>query len=171
MLFLGNLVSMAGCILMVAIGFVRKKERVIALQCFQFGILGLSNLILGATSGFISGMVSVARNLIFPRVKGGLGLKLLFISIQVFLTLLVGVEGIVSLLPLFAGVLFTWFIDARSDAQLKAVIIAAQILWAIYDFSYRNYVAFTFDLLTVASNAFGLLLLKREGMLSWKQPV
>jgi hypothetical protein len=170
-LFFGNLVSMVGCILMVAIGFVRKKERVITLQCFQFGILGLSNLILGATSGFISGMVSVARNLIFPRVKGGLWLKLLFILIQVGLTLLVGVEGFISLLPLFAGVLFTWFMDARSDVQIKVVIIGAQILWAMHDLSYRNYVAFTFDLLTIASNAFGILLLKREGMLSWKQPV
>lgn len=173
MLLIGNLVSMVGCILMVAIGFVRNKERVLTLQCFQFGILGLSNLILGAVSGFISGMVSVARNLIFPRVKGGLWLKLLFVNIQLIFTLLAGVDGVISLLPLLAGVLFTWCMDVRSDAQLKIVIIAAQILWAIHDYAYRNYVAFTFDLLTIASNAFGILLLKREGMLFLKeeQPV
>ena len=170
MLVFGNLVSMAGCIMMVAIGFVRKKERVLALQCFQFGILGLSNLILGATSGFVSGMVSVVRNLIFPRVKGGVRMKLLFINIQVVLTLLAGVDGPVSLLPLAAGVLFTWFMDARSDIQMKAVIIAAQILWAIHDLYYRNYVAFAFDLLTITSNALGILLLKRERMFSRKQP-
>jgi hypothetical protein len=165
MLIFGNLVSMAGCILMVAIGFVRRKERVITLQCFQFGLLGLSNLILGATSGFISGMVSVARNLIFPRVRGGLWLKLLFVNVQVLLTILAGVDGPVSLLPLIAGVLFTWFMDARSDVQLKAVIIAAQILRAIHDFSYRNYVAFFFDLLTIGSNGFAIVLLARSGEL------
>ena len=169
MLILGNLVSMAGCILMVAIGFVRKKERVITLQCFQFSLLGLANLILGATSGFVSGLVSVARNLIFPRSKGGLWLKLLFINIQVLLTIFMGMDGPISLLPLLAGVLFTWFIDTKSDAQLKLVIIAAQIFWGVYDAYYRNYVAFTFDLLTIGSNVLGLVLLAKAGELRWKE--
>jgi len=169
MLVFGNLVSMVGCILMVAIGFVRKKERVLTLQCFQFGILGLSNLILGGISGFISGMVSVLRNLIFPRMKGGLWLKLVFINVQLILTLLAGLDGPVSLLPLFAGVLFTWFIDADSDAQLKLVIITAQVLWAVYDLSYRNYVAFTFDILTILTNLLSLVLLLRAGEY-WQKP-
>lgn len=168
MILFGNLVSLVGCILMVAIGFVRKKERILTLQCFQFGLLGLSNLILGATSGFISGLVSIARNLICPRVKGGLWLKLLFINLQVLLTILVGVDGPVSLLPLVAGVLFTWFMDTGSDVQLKAVIIGAQLLWAVYDFAYRNYVAFFFDILTILSNAAGILLLARAGELRRK---
>lgn len=161
MLFIGNLVSMAGCVLMVLIGFVRKKERVLALQCVQFGILGIANLILGATSGFISGVVSVARNLIFPRVKGGWRLKLLFIVLQAVLTLMAGWAGPISLLPLTAGILFTWFIDTRSDLQLKAVIIAAQLLWACYDLYYRNYVSFTFDILTILTNLIAILVMLR----------
>ena len=162
MLLFGNLVSLAGCVLMVAIGFVRKKERVLTLQCFQFGLLGAANLILGATSGFVSGMVSIARNLIFPRVGGGLWLKLIFMNAQLVLTVLAGMDGPLSLLPLFAGVLFTWFIDVRSDVQLKAVIIGAQLLWAVYDLCYRNYVAFIFDILTICSNLLGLAMLVRE---------
>ncbi len=162
MLFFGNLVSMVGCVLMVAIGFVRKKERILALQCVQFGILGLGNLILGAYSGFISGMVSVLRNLIFPWVNGGLGLKLVFIAAQVVLTTMAGWAGIISLLPLCAGILFTWFIDTKSDMQLKAVIIVGQVLWGIYDFHYRNLVAFSFDLLTIVTNFIAVILLKRD---------
>lgn len=162
MVILGNFVSMLGCVLMVAIGFVRKKERILTLQCFQFGLLGLGNLILGAVSGFISGMVSIARNLIFPRVGGGVGLKLVFIAVQVVLTLLAGWAGPISLLPLGAGILFTWFIDTKSDAQLKQVIILAQVLWGIYDFHYRNFVSFSFDILTILSNLLGLFLLGRE---------
>lgn len=159
MLFFGNLMSMVGCVLMVLIGFVRKKERVIWLQCFQFGFLGAGNLILGAASGFISGVVSILRNLIFPKVKGGIKLKILFIGIQLALTLLAGWAGPISLLPLGAGILFTWFIDTGSDVQLKLAIIAAQMMWAVYDFYYCNYVAFTFDILTVLSNLAGIVLL------------
>ena len=162
MLLLGNLVSMAGCLLMVAIGFVRKKERVIGLQCFQFAFLAAGNLILGAFSGFISGVVSILRNLIFPRVGGGLLWKLLFIAVQVALTFAAGWAGPISLLPLAAGILFTWFLDTRSDAQLKWVIITAQVLWAFYDAYYRNLVAFSFDILTILSNLMGIVMLKKE---------
>ncbi|MBE6923507.1 MAG: YgjV family protein [Ruminococcaceae bacterium] len=164
MLFFGNLISMVGCVLMVLIGFVRKKERVITLQCFQFGFLAAGNLILGAVSGFISGVVSILRNLIFPRVKGGLWLKLVFIALQVVFTVLAGWAGPISLLPLFAGILFTWFIDTKSDIQLKWVIIIAQVMWGFYDFYYRNFVAFTFDVLTILSNLMGICALKKNGI-------
>ena len=162
MLFFGNLISMVGCVLMVLIGFVRKKERVITLQCFQFGFLAAGNLILGAVSGFISGVVSILRNLIFPRVKGGLWLKLVFIALQVVFTALAGWAGPISLLPLFAGILFTWFIDTKSDVQLKWVIIIAQVMWGCYDFYYRNFVAFTFDVLTIISNFAAIIIISRE---------
>ena len=162
MLLFGNLMSMIGCVLMVLIGFVRKKERVLRLQCFQFGFLAAGNLILGAVSGFISGVISILRNLIFPKVKNFLGMKLLFVALQLVLTVFAGWAGPISLLPLAAGILFTWFIDTKSDAQLKAVIIAAQVLWAVYDFYYRNFVAFTFDVLTIISNSVAIWLL-------WKQ--
>ena len=163
MWFVGNLVSMVGCVVMVLIGFVGKKERVISLQCVQFGFLAAGNLLLGAVSGFISGVVSILRNLVFPRVRGGVWLKGIFIAVQVVLTVLAGWAGPISLLPLLAGILFTWFIDAKSDVQLKAVIIAAQIMWAVYDFNYHNFVAFSFDILTILSNAAGIVMLKRTG--------
>lgn len=163
MLVLGNLMSLVGCVVMVLIGFVRKKEKVIVLQCFQFAFLGTANLILGAFSGFISGILSVLRNLIFPRVKGGVWLKLIFIGLQLVLTVLAGWAGPISLLPLGAGILFTWFIDTKSDVQLKAVIIAAQVLWACYDYYYSNFVSFTFDILTILTNLLAILAILREG--------
>ena len=163
MLLIGNVVSMLGCALMVAIGFVRRKERVLRLQCIQFGFLALGNLLLGAYSGFVSGVVSILRNLIFPSIGGGLGWKLLFIAVQVLLTFLAGWAGPISLLPLLSGVLFTWFIDTKSDLQLKRVIIAAQVLWVVYDCYYRNFVACTFDILTILSNLMGIYTLKKNG--------
>lgn len=162
MLLLGNLVSLIGCVLMVLIGFVRNRDRVISLQCFQFGLLAAGNMILGATSGFISGLISILRNLVFPRVKGGLWLKLLFMNAQLLLTLLAGWAGPISLLPLFAGVLFTWFIDTKSDVQLKTVIILAQLLWAVYDLWYGNYVTFVFDIMTIISNAAAIFAMGRS---------
>ena len=168
MIMLGNLMSLVGCSLMVLIGFVRRRERVLTLQCFQFGFLAASNLLLGATSGFISGVVSILRNLVFPRVGGSVWLKLVFIAIQAVMTLMAGWAGPVSLLPLAAGVLFTWFIDTRSAVQLKLAIVAAQVLWGIYDLYYGNYVAFFFDVMTIVTNLISVAQLSREDPLLGK---
>ena len=162
MWLLGNVLSLIGCSLMVCIGFIRRKERVLACQCVQFGFLAAGNLILGAYSGGISGIVSILRNLVFTRRGGGTLLKLGFIAVQILLTLLAGWAGAISLLPLTAGILFTWFIDTRSDARLKLVIVATQVLWGIYDLHYHNYVAFTFDILTIGANGFSLIALLRK---------
>ena len=162
MWLLGNVLSLIGCSLMVCIGFIRRKERVLACQCVQFGFLAAGNLILGAYSGGISGIVSILRNLVFTRRGGGTLLKLGFIAVQILLTLLAGWAGAISLLPLTAGILFTWFIDTRSDARLKLVIVATLVLWGIYDLHYQNYVAFTFDILTIGTNGFSLIALLRK---------
>ena len=79
------------------------------------------------------------------------------------LTFMTGWPGILGCLPLVSGILLTWFIDTQSEAAFKTVIIAAQITWVIYDWSYRNYVAFAFDLFTIASNLIGICMIRRKG--------
>lgn len=159
---LGNFISLMGCLLMVVIGFLRKKSHILTAQCFQFGLLGLANLILGATSGFISGVVGITRNLVFSRVKSTLFLKILFIAIQVALSLPFVGNGLVDFLPIFAAVLFTWCIDTRSEVVLKVCIIAAQVFWMIFDLYYRNFTAMAFDIFTILSNLYGIFLVKKH---------
>lgn len=101
MFLLDNLAALVGCVIMVAIGFIKKKERIVLAQCLQFGFLGLGNLLLGATAGFISGIVSVTRNLVFYKVKGTTGLKLIFIAAQIVLTLLTWNGSLYECLPIF----------------------------------------------------------------------
>lgn len=159
---IGNLLSMAGCTLMVLIGFVRHKERILWLQCVQFGILATANLVLGAVTGAISGVVGVVRNLVFTRVASSRGWKLLFLVIQAVLALGAKPQGLVDWLPILSGSLFTWYIDLKSETGFKAVIIAAQAMWLVYDLAYRNYVSASFDVLTILSNLAGIVLLRRK---------
>lgn len=160
-LLLGNLAAFAGCMIMVAIGFVRKKEKILAAQCVQFGFLALGNLILGATAGFISGVVSIVRNLIFTRTKGTTALKLGFIAVQLLLTAFTWKGQMIECIPVLATVLFTWFLDTKSDVLFKLVIITGQAMWACYDWYYLNIVAFAFDLLTIGSNLVGLWMIRK----------
>jgi hypothetical protein len=162
MIILGNAVSMIGCMVMVLIGFLRKKEQILMAQCVQFGFLSAGNLILGGMTGFISGVVSIARNLVFAFTGGSLGWKIGFIILQTMLTFLPGWPGLLGCLPLISGVILTWFLDAKSDVQFKLAIIVAQVTWVIYDWSYRNYVAFAFDIFTILSNLSSMLMIYRN---------
>lgn len=162
MVLLGNILSFVGCALMVIIGFVKKKKHMMTAQCFQFGFLALGNLALGAKAGFISGVVNVVRNLVFFRVDQTVWLKIGFIAVQGVLTAFTARGGMIEWLPWMASVVFIWFLDTKSAAKFKASIMAGQALWMIYDWNYRNFVSFTFDILTILSNLAGILMLRRE---------
>ncbi len=159
---LGNVISFVGCLLMVAIGFLRKKEQILSVQCLQFAVMGAGNLVLGALSGTISNAVSILRNLVFARCRITVGLKVLFIVIQAGLSLGALSQGWLEWLPLLAAAIFTWFLDTKSEVTLKTVIIGTSCMWLIYDFFHWNYVAMAFDILTVCSNVIGIWMVKKE---------
>lgn len=162
MLLLGNIAAFIGCILMVGIGLIKKKEHILTAQCFQFAFMGLGNLALGATAGVISNAVSIVRNLVFARVKNTTMLKVVFIAVQAVLTLLAGGTALIEWLPVTAVVVYTWCLDIKSDVGFKLVILGTQVLWTVYDLHYRNYVAFTFDILTMISTVIGIFRIKQE---------
>lgn len=156
---IGNIISFAGCTLMVIIGLIKEKRRILYTQCVQFTLQSAANLILGGTSGFIANIVSIIRNLVFSKWKSTLWLKIAFIALQLLLALSTLGEGAAALLPIASTVLFTWFIDTKSEVTLKIVIISTQILWLIYDFIHLNYVAVCFDCFTMVSNFIGILMI------------
>jgi len=162
-LVIANMVAMIGCVLMVAVGFLQKKRQILLVQCVQFGILATGNLLLGAMTGFVSGLVSIARNMVFLKWENTRLMKISFVAVQLVLSLSVGIKDSVDWLPVLSAVLFTWFLDVKSEVRLKLVIIAAQSMWLVYDFVYLNYVTCAFDAMTIMSNAIGIGMIMRAG--------
>lgn len=161
-IILGNAVSLLGAGIMVLIGFIKSKEKILAAQCLQFAVLAAGNLILGGVSGFIANLVSLVRNLICFKRPLGTVLKLVFIAIQIVLGVVSGIDGLISWLPIITGCVFTWFIDLKDPIKFKTLIIGCQIAWMFYGISIRNYVSFTFDLFTVLTNLYGIWKIKAE---------
>ena len=159
---LGNLLSMAGCSLMVYIGFVEKKDRILWLQCIQFGILAAANVVLGAFTGAVSGIVGIVRNLVFTRVQSSAPWKIFFLVVQAALALRADPRGFLDWLPILSGSLFTWFIDLKSEIGFKWMIIAAQSMWLVYDLCYSNYVSAAFDVFTMLSNLIGIVMIRKK---------
>jgi len=162
LLLIGNAISMIGCLIMVAIGLLKKKSHILIAQCVQCLFMGVGNLTLGGVSGFICNIVTIIRNLVFIRFKNTAFLKLFFILLQLLLSLGSLDAGIISWLPLIAAGLFTWCMDTRSEARLKICILCTQVMWLIYDLHYLNYVASAFDVMTMVSNCIGLYLVCRK---------
>ncbi len=159
LILIGNLISFLGCLLMVSIGFLRKKNQILGVQCLQFSLMGISNFLLGGISGTISNLVSIVRNLVFFKVKVTVPLKITFIVLQILLSLGALKEAPLEWLPVLAAGAFTWFLDVKSEITLKIVMIGAFFLWVVYDLCHQNYVAMTFDVLSIFSNAAGIWML------------
>lgn len=157
-LLIGNAISMIGCLIMVAIGFLKKKTHILIAQSVQCCFMGFGNLILGGVSGFICNIVTILRNLVFVKYPVTAKLKITFIGLQLLLSLGSMSLNVITWLPLLSASLFTWFLDTASAAKLKIVILCTQVMWLIYDLYYRNYVAAAFDIMTMCSNLIGLFM-------------
>lgn len=158
---IGNLFSLIGCSLMVLSGLIKEKKNILTVQCIQFTFMGLANLTLGAFSGLIANIISLARNVVFTKRDTSFILKIIFILLQVILSIKKEMLW-VDWLPVIACVTFTWIIDTPSEITLKKVTLFCLICWVIYDFSYLNYVGFSFDLFSIASNIIGIWMIKKE---------
>ena len=61
-IILGNIVSLMGCTVMVLIGFIKNKDRYIAMQTLQFGLNAVSHLLLGGIGGAIASCKRFAQH-------------------------------------------------------------------------------------------------------------
>lgn len=158
---LGNIVALIGAALMVSTGFLKTKKQILAAQCFQYGVLSASNAILGAFTGITANVVGIARNLFCMKREFTVPWKLAFIAAQLALLFAFNADGWLGLLPAAATCVYTWFLDLKDERKLKLVIILTVLCWAVYDFLFRNYVTFAFDLGTVVSNTVGIITLRK----------
>jgi len=162
MLLLGNILSFAGCLLMVAAGFIKKKDRVLLIQCVQFTLMGSGHLCLGASSGVVANIVSILRNLTFVKFKGTIWLKIFFVVLQFVMTLYTGLGEPISWIPLIAAVVYTWFLDLCGPIGFKVLNIGCQVLWCIYDLYFMNFAGFAFDVLSMITNFWGIVLIRKS---------
>ncbi len=161
-LLIGNAISMIGCLIMVGIGLLKKKNQILIAQSVQCLFMGVGNLMLGGVSGFICNIVTIIRNLVFVKFRNTAFLKIFFIALQFVLSIGTFQNGFISWLPLIAAAIFTWCMDTRSAAKLKICILCTQVMWLTYDLYYCNYVASAFDVMTFISNVIGLYMVCKK---------
>lgn len=160
--FIGNAVTFIGAIVMVLMGLIKTKRNFLIAQCVQCAIMGVGNLILGGVTGFVTNLVTITRNLFSIKKEIKTVHKLIFIAIQLLFGAIWNNLGLIGWMPVFAGCIFTWFLDIKSDLGLKLIVIVTQMLWIIFDVSIQNYVSVTMDIFSLISNTIGIIMIKRS---------
>lgn len=153
---IGNIISLIGALFIVAIGVIKSKKNILIAQCFQCTFIAVGNLFLGGFSGFITNVVNIIRNLYSFRFPFNTPAKIVFIIIQFALGLKFNNLGLIGFLPILAAVIFTWFMDTKSDKVMKVVVISTTLMWTIYDFTILNFTAFAFDIASLITNGIGM---------------
>ena len=161
-ILIANIFGFVGASLMAGIGLLKKKQQLLLVQCVQFLIMGIANLLLGGITGFISNIASIARNLFCLKWEYTTLWKIVFIVVHILLSAGANNLGLLGWFPVVSAVLFTWFLDLKNEVHLKIVIIIAQMLWIFYDFNLKNYVTFVFGIITVISNLLGIWMILRD---------
>ncbi len=159
---LGNIVALSGALCMVLAGLLKTRKKILLLQCAQFGLLGASNMILGAYTAVTSNVIGITRNIFCIHREFTLPWKLGCIVLQVALVLIFNDSGWIGLLPAVATCAFTWYLDSGSEITLKIVLILTTVCWLVYDIYFRNYVTAALDLATIVTNIIGIGAIRQE---------
>lgn len=161
-ILIGNIISFIGCAIMVATGLIKTKKKILIAQNAQYLIQGIANLILGGVTGFVSNLISMARNIYCLKFEFNIWAKIAFIVAQFIFTALTNTMGLAGWLPFIAATIFTLSLDTKDEKILKLTIIACEFCWIIFDLILKNYTAFAFDIFTIISTIVGIIMLIKK---------
>ncbi len=159
---IANILTLCGSLILTASGLIKNKKRFLTVQCLMCGLFTAGNLLLGGYTGAIVNTVNMARNLLGAKNKYTKSVKTGFVILQIALTVIIGTDSLIMWLPVIGNVIFTWIMDTENMVLLKSVSGGAQLLWAIYDFTIRNYSGVPFDLAAAVTSAIAVIQLCRE---------
>lgn len=148
--------------MMMLIGFIKDKNKILMAQCGQFVLMGISHYLLGGMGGVIATVVSILRNLVFFKFKTSVPLKIFFIGLSVVLSLGTVTLNPITWFPILATCLFTWVIDSEDIVKFKTVIIITMVMWLVYDAVHLNFIAAAFDIFTIVSTSYSVWSIKKE---------
>lgn len=161
-IIVANIISIVSCTMMVLIGLIKNKNKILAAQCVQFTLMGVSHYLLGGMGGVWATVVSILRNLAFFKFKVTVPLKILFVALSVVLSLGTVTLNPITWLPILATSLFTWVIDSEDIIKFKNVMILTVCMWFVYDAVHLNFISAAFDAFTVFSTGYSVWQIKKE---------
>ena len=157
-----NIIALIGCILMVAVGYIKDKKIALIVQIIQMILLAITDFMLGSITGTLINILGIIRNILCYKNS----LSKLSILIIVFASVYFGYShntlGFIGLLPVINNIIFILFINTKSKIGFKILIITSMILWFIHDIYIKSYVTALFDIFTIVSSIIAIIQIKKK---------
>ena len=161
-LIIGNILSLIGCTIMVASGYIKSKQKTLIWQTVHIVFNTAACFTLGAYSGAIVNALSIPRNILAYKDKLKLPLKLVILALSLSLSIIFNKNGWIGYLPLISTVAYILLMDKVSDIPFKILIVATCVLWGLHDFLVQDYVAAAFDAGCTITSSIAIFRLCRE---------
>ncbi|MBQ7148341.1 MAG: YgjV family protein [Pseudobutyrivibrio sp.] len=172
---ISQIFAILACILMVGIGFLKKKRNMLLAQNVQFILFAISYACIGGISAVVGNLVSLVRNTICLKWNLNTPLKVFFIILQGIITYIslynvwfswlpqkAGVLGIMDWLPFMAATLITITLSSKKDIVIKLGCIGSIICFGTYDFILSNWTVFAFDCFSFVTSLVGVYRIIKE---------
>lgn len=172
---ISQIFAILACILMVAIGYIKRKRNVLIAQNIQFILFSISYACIGGISAVVGNLVSLVRNIICLKWNLNTPLKVFFIVLQGIITYIslynvwfkwlpmnAGTHGIMDWLPFLAATFITITLSSKKDIVIKLGCIGSILCFGTYDFILRNWTVFAFDCFSLLTSLVGIYRILQE---------
>ncbi|QFJ55406.1 YgjV family protein [Pseudobutyrivibrio xylanivorans] len=167
--------AILACILMVAIGYIKRRHHVIIAQNIQFVLFTISYACIGGIAAVVGNVVSLIRNIVCLKWNLNTPLKIFFIALQGIITYIslynvwfnwlpmnAGTHGFFDWLPFLAATCITITLSSKDDLIIKLGCIGSILCFGTYDFILHNWTVFAFDSFSMLTSLIGVYRILKE---------
>ena len=161
-IIIGNLIAFVASSLMIYSGILKKKEEIIYVHSVEKALSVVSNIVLNGITGAITNAIGFVRNLLCYKDKLKTKEKIIIIVATLVFSLQYNNLGIVGLLPIFATVLYTLFMDTKNIIKFKILAISTTIMWLIYNAYIMAYTSVVIQIFQIVANIIAVWRINKE---------
>lgn len=140
---------------------VKERKTVLKLNCISQIAFIVAYIFLGAWSGLMMAIVALARNIIYIIDENKNGTRentnkidiaiLVIMYIICILSAVFTYEGIFSLLPIIATMLYTYAVFQKNIKTYKLLGIPTEILWTCYNIYIKSIVGIVLEVIMLTN--------------------
>ena len=157
-----NIIDFIASMIQTVSGFVTQRRKILLWQSVQLGLQSISMILLGAFTGAVSNVLSVARNILCYYDKVNRPVKAILIAVQFLLTLIVGDGSVISWMPFIVCTIYIIFMTETDPIRFKLLVTLTFIPWIFYYLIYKSYTGSFFAAATTVTNIISLTRMIRE---------
>ena len=157
-----NIIDFVAALIQVGSGSIKQKAKILIVQTIQLLMQAVSMLLLGGVTGAVSNVLSCYRNYLCYKDRLNAWWKAGLIAASVVMTVLLNDQGWLGVIPVVVCTVYILLMDMKDPIRFKLLVTLSFLLWLVYHFALKAYVAAVFDAATVITNGVTLCLMLRD---------